>query len=233
MIPFSTLRAAALAVAVLACARAESKPAASGSPAVAAPATSTSAAADTLVRAADRGRTLGDSSAKVWVVMISDFQCPYCKRWHDDSFDSLRTNYVKTGKVRVAFLNNPLSIHPNAMPAAEAAMCASAQGKFWEMHDALFAAQDSWAPAADASEVIDSLAAHAGVDAARMRACVKAGTMRPMIDQDMKRAGDAGARATPSFVVGEQLLVGAGPFDDMRKAIDAALAGAPAATAGH
>jgi protein-disulfide isomerase len=225
---FTTLRAATLAAALLACARAESKPAGIASASAAVPATPTAASADTTVRAADRGRTLGDSTAKVWVVMISDFQCPYCKRWHDESFAAIRKDYVATGKVRIAFLNLPLGMHPNARPAAEAAMCASAQGKFWEMHDALFTTQERWAPESDASNAIDSAAAHAGVDAARMRACVKAGTMRAMVEQDMRRAGDAGAKATPSFVVGEQFVEGAVPLDELRKAIDAALAGTSA-----
>jgi protein-disulfide isomerase len=229
MTVFATLRAAVLAVAALACARAESKPA-PGAPAAAVPGTAASATTtDTLAIAADRGRTLGNANAKLWVVMISDFQCPYCKRWHDESFATISKEYVETGKVRMAFLNLPLRMHPNAAPAAEAAMCASVQGKFWQMHDALFVAQDRWAPQGDATAVIDSVAAAAGVDVPRMRACIKSGAVRPLIEQDMKRAADAGAKATPSFVIGNQMVEGAVPVADLRQAIDAALAGTAAA----
>src|SRR5665213_2320624 len=99
------------------------------------------AAHDSTNDRADAGRILGSPNAKVWVVMASDFQCPYCKAWHDASFQKLVKDYVNTGRVRLAFLNMPLSIHPNALPAAEAAMCASVQNKFWPMQEALFATQ--------------------------------------------------------------------------------------------
>jgi len=224
MTVLASLRAAALAVAALACARAESKPV-PGAAAAAVATTATTASADTVARNADRGRILGDSTAKVWIVMISDFQCPYCRQWHDSSFAAIRRDYVETGKVRMAFLNMPLSMHANARPAAEAAMCASAQGKFWPMHEALFRAQESWAPQANAAAAIDSVAAHAGVDVPRMRACVNSGAVRPLIEQDMKRAADAGAKATPSFVIGDQFVEGAVPLADLKRVIDGVLAG--------
>ena len=228
MTVLATLRAGVLSVAVLACARAESRPANPASHSAAAPSASP-AATDSTSRLADRGRTLGDPSATLWVVMISDFQCPYCKQWHDESFATVRDAYVKTGKVRLAFLNLPLSMHPNARPAAEAAMCASAQGRFWEMHDALFVEQARWAAAADPSSVLDSIATASGVDASRMRACVKSGAVAALVDQDVHRANAAGTAATPSFVIGDQLVKGAVPVAELRAAIDAALAKAPPA----
>ncbi|HTE46517.1 MAG TPA: thioredoxin domain-containing protein, partial [Gemmatimonadaceae bacterium] len=97
-----------------------------------APSPSSNAAAsalrDSTSDRADRGRILGDSNATVWVVMVSDFQCPFCKQWHDAAFQQIMKTYVNTGRVRLAFLNMPLSIHRNAVPASEAAMCASVQG---------------------------------------------------------------------------------------------------------
>ena len=77
---------------------------------------------DTISDRADGGRIAGDPKATVWVVMASDFQCPYCKTWHDAAFQSVLKTYVNTGRVRLAFLNMPLSIHPNAVVAAEAAL---------------------------------------------------------------------------------------------------------------
>ena len=97
-----------------------------------------SAAAKARMAAADQGRILGAANAPLWVVIFSDFQCPYCKRWHDATDAVLRERYVKTGKVRLAFLNFPLRSHQHAQPAGEAAMCAAAQGKFWEFHDNFF-----------------------------------------------------------------------------------------------
>src|SRR5438045_279240 len=96
---------------------------------------------DSISDRADRGRILGDSSASVWVIMASDFQCPYCKQWEDANYAKVVKDYVKTGRVRLAFLNMPLSMHRNALPASEAAMCASVQHRFWQMHDTLFTSQ--------------------------------------------------------------------------------------------
>src|SRR5205085_7650403 len=77
----------------------------------------------TIISRADAGRTAGSEGAKVWLIEISDFQCPYCRQWHDSTYPTIRREYVDAGKVRMAYVNLPLSMHANAMPAAEAAMC--------------------------------------------------------------------------------------------------------------
>lgn len=178
----------------------------------------------TLLGKADRGRIRGDSSAKLWVIMVSDFQCPYCRQWHDEVFATVMRDYVATGKIRVAYLNFPLSIHPNAMPAAEAAMCASVQGKFWEMHDAIFRTQDQWAGLPDPTVKFDSLAASVGVEPAAYKACVESKATRPMILADEQRATTAGVRATPTFFIGSDQVEGAVPLPEFRAALDKALA---------
>src|SRR5688572_13619684 len=152
--------------------------AANAAPAGAAPA---AAANDELVARADRGRIRGDSSSKIWLIVASDFECPYCKLWHDSTDATIRREYIDNGKVRLAFMNFPLRQHRHAMPAAEAAMCASAQGKFWEMHDAIFASQDRWKSTPDATAIFESLAADVGVDVPALRQCVSSHRMRPMI----------------------------------------------------
>jgi threonine dehydrogenase-like Zn-dependent dehydrogenase len=106
------------------------------------------------------------------MIIASDFQCPYCKMWHDSADMTIRREYIDNGKVRLAFINYPIGNHENAVPAAEHAMCAAAQGKFWEMHDALFGAQDKWVPLPDPSTVFTDLAAKAGVDVNALKACV-------------------------------------------------------------
>src|SRR5687768_3753388 len=102
-------------------------------------------APDSLMARADAARIQGSSTAPVWVVEVSDFQCPFCKTWHDSTYRALRREFVIPGTVRLAYINYPLPNHANAMPAAEAAMCAGTQGKFWEMHDGLFHTQATWA----------------------------------------------------------------------------------------
>ena len=182
------------------------------------------APADSDAIKADLARIQGSPTAPVWVIEVSDFQCPYCKQWHDQTYKKLRDEYVSTGKIRLAYVNFPLAQHAHAGPAAEAAMCAGAQGKFWEMHDALFTSQDKWAGLPSSAAHFHSLARATGVDLARWLECVQSGKMRPWIQADHDRAERAGAASTPSFMIGDQLLVGAQPIENMRSAIDSALA---------
>jgi protein-disulfide isomerase len=179
-----------------------------------------------LLGKADQGRIRGDSSAKLWVIMVSDFQCPFCRQWHDEVFATVARDYVATGKIRVAYLNFPLSGHENAMPAAEAAMCASVQGKFWEMHDAIFRTQDRWAGLPDPRPMFDSLATSVGVAAGPFRSCIASGATRAMIAADQQRASSAGVKATPTFFVGTDQIEGAVPLPQFRAALDRALASA-------
>lgn len=191
-------------------------------------ANSSSAKPDPLVARADSARIRGSASAKVWMILASDFQCPYCKMWHDSSDLTIRREYIDNGKVRLAFVNYPLNVHQNAIPAAEYAMCAAAQDKFWQMHDALFASQERWAALEKPESALEQVATSAGVDLTQLRACVSAHKMRALIEADHEKATRAGVRATPSFFIGNQLLEGVQPASELRKALDAALAGAGA-----
>jgi protein-disulfide isomerase len=179
---------------------------------------------DSLLQRADRGRIRGDEHATLWVIEASDFQCPYCKIWHDSSFARLVHDYVDPGRVRVAYINYPLPQHQNAMPAAEAAMCASAQDKFWPMHDSLFAAQHRWETLPNAMPAFDSMAARMGADMTAWRRCMAEHLARRLIDADYERARNAGVKSTPSFFVGDQRIDGAQPYSVFRGVIEAQLA---------
>jgi protein-disulfide isomerase len=180
---------------------------------------------DTISTRADRGRIRGSENAPIWLIEISDFQCPYCKQWHDQSFAALDKEYVQTGKVRLAYLNYPIpSLHPNAHAASEAAMCASVQGKFWELHSSLFATQDKWAGQQQPMATFDSLARAAGVEPTAWRSCMTSHATNPIIDADHSRSSAAGVQSTPSFFVGDRKMQGALPVDSFRVAIDQALA---------
>ena len=191
----------------------------------------TTAADSALVRRADHARIEGNPTATVWLVEVSDFQCPFCKRWHDQTYPAIKRDYVDAGKVRLAYINFPLSMHKNAMPAAQAAMCAATQDKFWPMQDALFQAQAAWEKRADPAPVFDSLASLAGVNVTAMRACITSGLMKSTIAGDMDRAKSEGVGSTPAFKVTGQseLIEGAQPLALFRQALDAALARAAGA----
>jgi protein-disulfide isomerase len=218
---------AAALLLVAACSRGDAagssgKSAAAVASTASAAAPATVSAADSINARADRGRILGDSNAKVWLVMASDFQCPFCKQWHDSSFANIVQKYVKSGRVRMAYLNMPLSIHQFALPAAEAAMCASVQDKFWPMHDSLFATQRIWETLQTPASFFDTLANHNHVDMGPWRTCVSQHLTRPLIEADYGRARQTGVTSTPTFIVGTTKLASADA--DVAGALDAALA---------
>jgi protein-disulfide isomerase len=213
---------------IAACARSEATPA-SQTASTGAVATRAGKLTDSVSTAADRGRIRGAESAPVWLVEVSDFQCPFCKQWHDQSFAAIDREYVQTGKVRLAYLNYPLSsIHKNARAAAEAAMCASVQNKFWELHESLFATQERWAEVENPAPTFDSLAVAARVAAPAWRQCMASHATAPLIDADRDRSSRSGVGSTPTFFVGDRLLAGAYPVDSFRVAIEAAIAKARA-----
>lgn len=215
-----------LAVAPLAAGAQAPKAAAQPKGATAAPAAPKATPFDTaLLMRADSGRILGSDQAKVWVVIFSDFQCPYCKAWHDQVDEVLRRDYVNAGKVKVAFMNFPLaSIHKNAVAAADAAMCAASQRKFWAMHDALFASQEQWAQKEDPAAAFEAAAQKAGADVPQLKACVAARKSRPLVEADASRGMRAGVQSTPSFFVGDTAVAGAMSAADFRKILDQQLA---------
>ena len=173
---------------------------------------------------ADLARIQGSPTAPVWVIEVSDFQCPFCRQWHEQTYRKLRDEFVRTGKVRLAYVNFPLAQHAHAQSAAEAAMCAGAQGKFWEMHDALFSSQEKWQALPNSAAFFDSLAGTTGIDLTRWRQCVQSGKMKAWIQADRDRAQAAGAASTPTFIIGNRMLIGATPIETLRSAIGSALA---------
>ncbi|HEY7232570.1 MAG TPA: thioredoxin domain-containing protein [Gemmatimonadaceae bacterium] len=179
---------------------------------------------DSVSEHADSGRILGNPQATLWIVEASDFQCPFCKMWHDSTYGSVVRDYVQTGRVRLAYLNYPLSQHQNAMPAAEAAMCASVQNRFWPMHDALFSSQASWEMLPNAMPKFDSIAARIGVAIPAWRDCVARHLTRPLIEADYARSQSAGVKSTPTFFIGDQQLAGFQPYAFFRQVIEAQLA---------
>jgi protein-disulfide isomerase len=179
---------------------------------------------DPRVAVADTARIQGNPAAKVWLVMASDFQCPACKHWHDTYAAEIMRDYVASGKVRFAYINFPLDQHLNARPASEAAMCAAAQGKFWGVHDRIFATQDEWAQTGDPIPHFRKIMTETGVDTAAWNNCLVEHVMVPLIDGDQARGRTGGVDQTPYFFIGERKVGGAIPADRMRPLLDAALA---------
>jgi len=176
------------------------------------------------------GQTKGDKGARGVLVDFTDYQCPFCARHVRETLPRIDTEYIKTGKLKYIVRDFPIeSIHPRAFKAAEAAHCAGKQGKYWEMHDRLFANQRKLAPS--------DLTAHAqavALDAAQFQGCLDSGEHTGRIRKDMLEGQRAGVRGTPTFFLGVQesndpplrvirVIRGAQPFSVLKDAIDSVL----------
>ncbi|HEX6912524.1 MAG TPA: thioredoxin domain-containing protein, partial [Longimicrobium sp.] len=166
---------------------------------------------------------------------VSDFQCPYCRDFATNTYARVDSAYVRTGKARLIYINLPLSTHQQAFSAAEAAMCAGAQGKFWPMHDRLFATQRQWSGQADAGARFERLAQALQLDMAAYRDCTANDRVASIIVNDAMQAAQAGINGTPAFILnspaGQRALSGAVPFEQFAQEMDALLAGRPPAEA--
>jgi len=169
------------------------------------------------VKVAATGPAKGPEGAPVTIVEFSDFQCPYCSR-AVKTVDEVVAKYGD--KVRLVFRQYPLPFHENAQKAAEASLCAADQGKFWQMHDALFEHQDALGT--------DALKTHArtvpSLDVARFDACLDGGTHADAVKKDLEEGMAAGVDGTPAFFINGRLVAGALPLEAFAKIIDAELA---------
>ncbi|HET8655773.1 MAG TPA: thioredoxin domain-containing protein [Longimicrobiaceae bacterium] len=226
---------------LLASAPAGAQAAASGARPAAAPATAKAAPVpplDSVVTRAARSRMLGKQEAPLLIYVFSDFQCPFCREFETGTFPAIDSAYVRTGKARVVFLNFPLNIHPHSWVGAEAAMCAGAQGKFWPMHDTLFAEQKQWVDAAEPETVFERYAANLGLNLQEFRTCTRDDQPATLLIRDLTAGASGGVQGTPTIVVlrepkkGEEpkdvqrIFTGAVSFSQFREAADELLKGA-------
>ncbi len=174
-------------------------------------------ATDTLIAP----RAKGLVTAPVTVYEMGDFQCPVCKRFFTETFKTLDKEYIATGKVHWIFVNFPLSqIHPNAEAAAEFAMCASKQGKFWPTHDRLYDTQEIWAPLKDPGQYFLAQSNALGLKREAMVTCLQSGVGREIVKNDANGAARSGANATPTFYIEGGMLSGAYPIGIFRQVLD-------------
>jgi protein-disulfide isomerase len=162
--------------------------------------------------------SFGPGDAPITVVEFSDFQCPFCRRFHEQTYQALLDAYP--GQIRFVYRNLPLtSIHPEAMSAAVASLCANDQGLYWEYHDKLFSSD------ALGTEVYVQYATDLGMDTEEFTACLDSGKHNEFIQKDMDFALNLGIRSTPTFFINGLALVGAQPLANFQQLIDKELAG--------
>ena len=165
-------------------------------------------------------RTKGRPTAPVTMYEISDFQCPFCAEYALQTAPTLDREYVQTGKVRVVFVNLPLPMHRNSVPASELAMCGARQGKFWPLHDLLFRTQQRWKGLAEPGSFFLGLADSVGANRDSLIACVRDGATRALVRSDAEGAVRSGAHSTPTFYIEGGLVVGAQPVEVFRSVLD-------------
>lgn len=189
--------------------------------------------------------TIGSSDALVTIVEFSDFQCPYCARaavGPQAALPQIEEKYIKTGKAKLIFRNFPLPFHENAQKAAEAGQCAAEQGKFWEMHEKLFANQNALA-----IENLKKYASELKLDTAKFNSCLDIGKYAQAVQNDLADGTSYGVGGTPSFFIakgnilvdpefiqtkaqaneyiikvpdGATMIIGAQPFSEFEKVIE-------------
>jgi protein-disulfide isomerase len=173
---------------------------------------------------------MGSPSAKLMVIEVSDYQCPYCKRQVQQTFPQLQAEYVKSGKVQYVFVDYPIAqLHPTAARSHEAAACAGDQGKFWEMHLSLFNG-----PIAKDDATLEKQAQSVGLDVAQFKSCLSSDRHSASIKDSVARMERLGIGGTPMTLLGftpapgqpmkvEKYIYGALPYAEFKAAIDALL----------
>ncbi|MBL8101692.1 MAG: DsbA family protein [Anaerolineales bacterium] len=162
--------------------------------------------------------SIGPEDAPITIVEFSDFQCPFCRRFHDETYQALLDAYPN--QIRFVYRNLPLtSIHPDAMPSAVASLCANDQNAYWDYHEKLFS-----------SEVLDQAtfiqyATDLNLNVDEFTACLSSGKHDDFIQQDMNFALDLGVQSTPTFFINGLAIVGAQPLSSFQQLIDKEIAG--------
>lgn len=158
---------------------------------------------------------LGKADAKVTIIEFSDFECPYCQRFNLNTFPSLKSEYIDTGKAKIVFKNFPLPGHADAEPAALASECAFEQNKFWEYHDRIFENQ---------SKLNDSdlkqYAKDLDLDTTKFNSCLDSKKYLDKVKSDINDGSLAGIQGTPSFIINGTLIPGAYPLADFERVIN-------------
>jgi protein-disulfide isomerase len=166
----------------------------------------------------DDDPVLGPEDAPITIIEFSDYECPFCKRWHDESFERLIETFPD--EIRFVYRDFPLTnIHPNAVPAAEAANCAHEQGQFWDFHRKLFSTTTL------NTQTYMAYAEELGLDMPAFEECFTSRRYQDEVMADLEWAVNLGISSTPTFFINGIAIVGAQPFDLFHEVITKELAG--------
>ncbi len=171
---------------------------------------------------------MGDPRAPVVIQEFSDFQCPFCKRFHDETLQQIVDEYVRTGKVYFIYRHFPVVDQNDAKQeshaAATAAVCAGRQNRFWNYHDVLFANQTAENIGDFSDRRLRAMAEKLGLDVDAFDQCFASADARAAVSADDLLAKQSGLTSTPSFLINGKPLIGAQAFETFQQAIEAELA---------
>jgi protein-disulfide isomerase len=178
--------------------------------------------ADTSNAGPAQGYLLGKVDAPVKIEEFADFECPGCAGFATITEPDVRSRIIDTGLANLTYYDFPLTMHHNTLAASNAAACADEQGKFWPMHDRLFAAQDEWnSQATDRPKAFfKRYAGEVGVDVAKWETCFDARKYQKRINANLAEGLRKGVGSTPSFIIGNKLYRGMNGYDEMKKIVD-------------
>lgn len=176
------------------------------------------------------GYLMGNPEAPVQVIEFADFECPACAQFFTLTEPDVKARLIDTGIISYRFFDFPLPMHPNTWHASNAAACANEQGKFWEMHDALFNTQDQWSGMATRRPKgkLQELAGQVGLDVGQWEDCFDSQKYLANIQAHEREAVRRGAGQTPTFIIGSRLIPGSISYDKFKAYVDTALAEARA-----
>jgi protein-disulfide isomerase len=176
------------------------------------------------------GHVIGSDSALVEVIEFGDFECGACGSFANLTEPDVRARLVMTGQIRFRFMDYPLPNHRYTGPAHMAAWCAGEQGKFWEMHDAIYQNQDRWARPRP-ERVLGELAQRIGVGMEQYDACMNTGKYAAQIKANYDEGGRRGVGSTPTFFFGRKAFPEVISYDKFKANVDTMIAAAKAASA--
>jgi len=182
----------------------------------------------TLPPVKSEGYVTGSPTAPLEVVEFGDFECPQCSRFATITEPDVRSRLVNSGQIRLRYIDFPLPMHPNTWNASRAAACGDEQGKFWEMHDAIFQTQDQWDGEAtrNPDKFLKGLAKQIGLKTDQFDQCVDTKKYQAKIQAHLKLAEDRKVGGTPTFFIGDKMIDGFVTYDGFKKVVDDALASA-------
>ena len=174
---------------------------------------------------------LGDKNAKITMIDFTDYECPFCKRYFDETFTQIKKEYIDTGKIKYVVRDLPLSFHANAHKEAQAAECAREQGGdavYYKYHDEIFKRTTSNGTGL-ALDKLPVIANDLGLNGTILKSCLDSDKYKAEVDKDLADASAVGATGTPTFFIGKSTengiiegtkIVGAQPFSVFQAEID-------------